>query len=150
MFFLFLLNFEYHASSLPKETQLALGVEGLGKPVEVENSNSNIVTIKIYSLKGKAWSKAKSVAHMTLPERYFPKTLSRQELNQLFALEVSDSTMQPTINSGEVVLVSKVASKTDFSTGLFVVETSTEVTIRRLKPNLAGTEVLVCCDSDKF
>lgn len=143
-------NFEYHVSSLPKETQVALGLEGVGKPVEAEKSDSDMITIQIYSAKAKTWSKAKPEAHVVLPKRYLLKSLSEQELSHLFAIEAPDNTMQPTINAGEVVLVSKVASKTDVSTGVFVVETSTGVTIRRLKPNLAGTEIKVYCDSDKF
>lgn len=143
-------NFEYHASSLPQETQEALGLEGVGKPVEAEKSDSDMVTIQIYSGKAKTWSKAKPEAHMVLPKRYLPKSLSEQELSHLFALEAPDNTMQPTINAGEVLLVSKVANKTDLSTGVFVVETNMGIMIRRLKPNLAGTEIKVCCDSEKI
>ncbi len=143
-------NFEYHASSLPQETQEALGLEGVKKPIQAESSDSGMVTIQIYSAKAKTWSKAKSEAHMVLPKRYLPKSFSEQEQNQLFALEAPDSTMQPTIDIGEVVLVSKVANKADISTGVFVLETNMGITIKRLKPNLAGTEIKVCCDSDKF
>lgn len=144
------INFEYHASSLPKETLEALGLEGVSKPVQVEKNDSDMVTIQIYSAKAKMWSKAKPEAHMVLPKGYLPKSLSEQELSNLFALEAPDSTMQPTINVGEVVLVSRVANKTAISTGVFVIETSMGITIKRLKPNLAGTEIKVCCDSDKF
>ncbi|MGO2234001.1 hypothetical protein B6N13_06925 [Marinomonas sp. UCMA 3892] len=143
-------NFEYHASSLPQETQEALGLEGVSKPVQAENNDSNMVTIQIYSAKAKTWSKAKPETHMVLPKGYLPKSLSEQELSNLFALEVPDNTMQPTINVGEVVLVSRVANKTAISTGVFVIETNIGITIKRLKPNLAGTEIKVCCDSDKF
>lgn len=143
-------NFEYHASSLPQETQEALGLEGVKKPIQAENDDSDMVTIQIYSAKAKTWSKAKLEAHMVMPKRYLPKSLSEQEINQLFALEVPDSTMQPTIDAGEVILVSKVANKADISTGVFVIETNMGITIKRLKPNLAGTEIKVCCDSDKF
>lgn len=138
-------NFEYHASSLPKETQAALGLEGAIKPIQVESNDSDMLTIQIYSMKGKTWSKAKVVAHMTLPKSYLPDA----KQNELLAIEVPDNTMQPTLNEGEVVLVSKVSTKT-VSTGLFVVETSTEVTIRRLKPNLAATQIKVCCDSEQY
>ncbi|MCV2402273.1 hypothetical protein OFY17_05160 [Marinomonas sp. C2222] len=143
-------NFEYHASSLPKETQVALGLEGLDKPVEAENSDSDMVTIQIYSAKAKTWSKARAVAHMMLPKAFLPKPLPHTEQNQLFALEMPDNTMQPTISSGEVILVSKADSKATLSTGLFLVETSTEVTIRRLKPNVAATQIKVCCDSEQY
>lgn len=143
-------NFEYHASSLPQETQEALGLEGVSKPIQAEKNDSGMVTIQIYSAKAKTWSKAKPEAHMVLPKGYLPKPLSEQELSNLFALEAPDSTMQPTINVGEVVLVSRVANKTAISTGVFVIETNMGITIKRLKPNLAGTEIKVCCDSDKF
>jgi hypothetical protein len=143
-------NFEYHASSLPEETQAVLGLEGVKKPIQAENNNSDMVTIQIYSVKTKTWSKAKPETHMVLPKRYLPKSLSEQELSNLFALEAPDNTMQPTIHTGEVVLVSKVTNKADISTGVFVLETSIGITIKRLKPNLAGTEIKVCCDSDKF
>uniref|UniRef100_A6W3I3 HTH Mu-type domain-containing protein n=1 Tax=Marinomonas sp. (strain MWYL1) TaxID=400668 RepID=A6W3I3_MARMS len=143
-------NFEYHASSLPQETQEALGLEGVSKPVQAENNDSNMVTIQIYSAKAKTWNKAKPETHMVLPKGYLPKSLSEQELNNLFALEAPDSTMQPTLNAGELVLVSRVANKTAISTGVFVIETNIGITIKRLKPNLAGTEIKVCCDSDKF
>lgn len=143
-------NFEYHASSLPQETQEALGLEGVNKPVQAENNDSDMVTIQIYSAKAKTWSKAKAEAHIALPKRYLPKSLSEQEFSHLFALEAPDNTMQPTINAGELVLVSKVANKAAISTGVFVLETNMGITIKRLKPNLAGTEIKVCCDSDKF
>lgn len=144
------INFEYHASSLPKETLKALGLEGVSKPAQAEKNDSDMVTIQIYSAKAKTWSKAKPETHMMLPKRYLPKSLSEQELSNLFALEAPDNTMQPTINVGEVVLVSRVANKTAISTGVFVIETNMGITIKRLKPNLAGTEIKVCCDSDKF
>lgn len=143
------LNFEYHASSLPKKTQEALRLEGITKTVEVERNDSDMVTIQIYSAKAKTWNKAKSVAYVMLPKRFLPKGLTEQELSQIFALEVLDNTMKPTISLGEVVLVSKSTSKT-VSTGLFVIETSTEVTIRRLKPNVAATQIKVCCDSEQY
>lgn len=143
-------NFEYHASSLPQETQEALGLKGVKKPIQAENNDSDMVTVQIYSAKAKTWNKVKPETHMVLPKRYLPKSLSEQEQNQLFALEAPDSTMQPTINAGELVLVSRVPNKTAISTGVFVIETSAGITIKRLKPNLAGTEIKVCCDSDKF
>lgn len=143
-------NFEYHASSLPQETQEALGLEGISKPVQAEKNDSEMVTIQIYSAKAKTWSKAKPEAHVVLPKRYLLKSLSEQELSHLFAIEAPDNTMQPTINAGEVVLASKVSNKIGISTGVFVIETSTGITIKRLKPNLAGTEIKVCSDSDKF
>lgn len=143
-------NFEYHASSLPKETQIALGLEGLDKPVEAENNDSDMVTIQINSVKGKKWNKAKPVARMMLPKAYLPKSLSKQEQNQLFALEVPDNTMQPTISAEEIILVLKPTGKVTLSTGLFLVETNTEVTVRRLKPNVAATQIKVCCDSEQY
>ncbi|MFI8620126.1 helix-turn-helix transcriptional regulator [Marinomonas sp. NPDC078689] len=90
------------------------------------------------------------VAHMMLPKAFLPKPLPHTEQNQLFALEMPDNTMQPSISSGEVILVSKADSKAALSTGLFLVETSTEITIRRLKPNVAATQIKVCCDSEQY
>ena len=143
-------SFEYHVSSLPLETQAALGVQNVSLLDEAEVDGSDMLTIQIYSAKNESWSKIKPFSRMELPKIYLSKFLPEVDFGQLIAFEALDGTMQPTIRSGEILLVSKISNNSSFSSGVFVIETILGVMIRRLKPNLAGTEVRVCCDAEQF
>jgi hypothetical protein len=71
-------NFEYHASSLPEETQVVIGLEGISKFKKVESNDLDMSIIQIYSVKSRSWSKAKPESHIALPKRYLPKSLSEE------------------------------------------------------------------------
>ncbi|EKO3906892.1 hypothetical protein GWZ48_004391 [Vibrio fluvialis] len=153
-------NYEYHVSSLPKETLAALDIklssgENSGiKNESISNSSSafgdNSIDIALYEVKGKTWSKTEISTRFILPLAFFSPGFSALDKDDLFALQVTDSSMQPTLTIGEYILAKKVKRKDVISNGIYLIETTNGLAIRRLKPNLAGSKIKVCCDSEKF
>ena len=153
-------NYEYHVNSLPKETLAALDIKlSLGDNSGTKNestSNSlstsryDSIDIALYEIKGKTWNKAVISTRFTLPLVFLSPSLSTLDKDDLFALQVADSTMQPTLSIAEFILAKKVKRKDVVENGIYVIETTNGIAIRRLKPNLAGSKIRVCCDSEKF